>query len=259
VLGRDRARRRLDDASGMTLIETLVALVTGLAVLGAAFTVLEVTLHQSSRLSDYAQANQLGRTAMTRIVDELHSACIAPAFKPVQEGSGESKLVFVNAYSEKTEIGVGEKTRKDEIVWNEKEKWLTDSVYRSSGGAWPEFTFAGEATPKAGTRIGETISRAELESNGVKEKPPIFRYFQYATKASTVASEPLSTLMEVKPPEKGFSKAEAEKVAGVQVSFQTGPTSGNRATDRSVDLTSQVTFAFAAARSEATIQDAPCQ
>jgi Tfp pilus assembly protein PilW len=259
MLGATGPRQPIRDERGFTLIETLVALVTGVAVIGATFAIFEVTLHQSARLTDYAQANQLGRTAMTRIVDELHSACIAPAFKPVQEGSTESKLVFIDAYSEKAEIPSGERTRKDEVVWNEKS--LTDYVYQSNGGTWPEFKFAAEATPKAGTRFGETISRAEVENNEskVKEKPPLFRYYDYATKPTTEASEPLSTLTEAKPPEKGFTKSEAEKVAAVQVSFRTGPTSANKEADRYVDLTDQVTFALTPARSEATIQDAPCQ
>jgi type II secretory pathway pseudopilin PulG len=261
MLGADSTRQTPLGEHGFTLIETLVAIVTGLVVIGALFMILEVALHQSSRLADYAQASQLGRTAMTRVVDELHSACISSAFKPVQEGSTGSKLIFINAYSEKAEITSGEKTRKDEIVWNEKEQWLTDYVFQSNGGSWPEFKFASEATPKSGKRIGETISRAELENNESKvvEKPPLFRYYDYATKPSAGASEPLSTLTEAKPPEKGFTAAEAEKVASVQVSFRTGPPSGSKVSDRSVDLTGQVTFAFTAARSEATIQDAPCQ
>lgn len=252
-------RRSADNERGFTLVETLVAMVTGVIVVGAVFAILEVSLHQSSRLADFAQASQLGRTAMTRIVDELHSACIAPGFKPVQEGSTESKLIFIDAYSEKAEIPIGEKTRKDEIAWSEEK--LMDKIYSSNGGSWPEFKFASEATPKGGVRLGEQISKAEIENNEskVKEKPPIFRYYDYATKASTEPTEPSSTLTEVKPPNGGFTKAEAEKVASVQVSFRTGPPSKSTEASRSADLTSQVTFAFSAAKSETPIQDSPCQ
>lgn len=242
---------------GMTLVETLVAIVTGVVVLGAALAIFEVALHQSSRLTDYTQATQLGRTAMTRVIDELHSACIASGFKPVQEGSGESKLVVINAYSENAEIAAGEKTRKDEISWASEK--LKDATYSSTGGTWPEFTFA--STAAKNVLLAEHVTKAEIENpeTKVKEKPPIFRYFDYATKASAEAAQPVSTLTEVKPPETGFTAAEAEKVAGVQVSFKTGATSGNQAADRFVDLTNQVTFALSPARSEATIQDGPCQ
>jgi hypothetical protein len=259
---------RVREERGMTLVETLVAMVTGMMVLGAAYSILEVSLHQSARLLDYAQTAQVGRTAMTRIVDELHSACLSEGFKPVQAGSTASKLVFVNAYSEEAKIGTttteaktGKKlwnARKDEVVLSEER--LIDKTFPSNGGAWPEFTF-GEASPAAGTRLAERITKAEIENPETKvtESPPLFRYYDYATKPATQATEPLSTLTEVTPPGAGFSKEEAEKVAAVQVSFRTSPPSGSKEAARRTDLTSQVTFAFSAARSEATIQDAPCQ
>jgi prepilin-type N-terminal cleavage/methylation domain-containing protein len=261
---------RAREERGMTLVEVLVAMVTGVVVLGSAYSILEVSLHQSARLADYAQSAQIGRTAMTRIVDELHSACIAEGFKPVQAGSGESKLVLIDAYSEEAKIGTSEtgsggntiwNARKDTVVWSEAGKTLTDSTYKSTGGSWPEYTFANASTPAAGTRLADRVTKAEIENpeTKAKETPPVFRYFDYATKPATQATEPLSTLAEVTPPAAGFSKEEAEKVAAVQVSFRTAPPSGSKEADRRTDLTSQVTLAFSAARSEATIQDAPCQ
>src|ERR1700676_4150352 len=92
------------DEHGFSLMETLVAMLSAVVITGALFVVLEVALHQTSRISDVAQATQLGRSAMTHVVDELHSACLAPQFTPVQEGSAENKLIFITAYGSQAEL-----------------------------------------------------------------------------------------------------------------------------------------------------------
>ena len=79
-------------------------MVTGIIVTGALFAILEFSVHQSSRLSGVAQATQVSRTAMTRIVDELHSACLSTGFTPrPRRRSAPTKLIFVNGYNEKAE------------------------------------------------------------------------------------------------------------------------------------------------------------
>ncbi len=99
------ARRvSLADESGFSLIELLVAMITGIVITFALFAVLNITTDQASRLTNYAQATQQGRLAMTKIVDALHSACVTHGFAPIVPGSGESELLFVNAYSEEAVI-----------------------------------------------------------------------------------------------------------------------------------------------------------
>lgn len=240
--------RRLHSERGFTLIETLVAMVAGMAVTGGLFTILDVSLRQSTRVADVVQASQLGRTAMTQIVDELHSACIAPGFAPIQTGSGESKLIFVTGYSEAAEIT---EARKDEIVF-EKES-LTDNIYKSTGGTSPSFTW-GASKP---VLLAKNISQS---SEGGKEVP-IFRYYEYAVTPpnNENTSEASSTLSPKVPPALGFTEPEAKPIASVLISFKAGPVSTIKDNSRKVELSSQVTLAFSAPNAEATIEAAPCE
>lgn len=239
----------------MTLIETLVAMVTGIAVIGGLFAVLEVSLHQSSRIADVVQATQLGRQAMTHVVDELHSACIAQNFTPVQGESSESKLIFVTGYSEKAELA---EAHKDEIVFSGET--LTDNVFNSSGGTSPEFTFPKAAT--ASVLVAKNVSQST--EGAVKAEPiPYFRYYEYAVTPPNVENRGVasSTLVEHKFLKAGevLSAEQAKKIASVQINFRAGPTSGSSDVTRKADLSSQVTFAFSAPSTEATIEAAPCE
>jgi type II secretory pathway pseudopilin PulG len=258
------AGNSLRDARGFTLVETLVAIVTGIVVTGALFAILEVSLHQTARAGDVVQASQLGRSTMTRIVDELRSACLAPEFTPVQASSTPSQLVFRNTYSE---AAVPTSATEHEIVWNEKagkgtlptEKAnaLVDFVSPSNGGSWPEFTYP--ETPSRGIVVGENITQAEGPK---KELLPLFQYYRYATTAGAVESGvPVGTLTAIKlEAGKELGAVVAPEVAAVLISFRAGAVSSVYKTHGSVaDFSNQVTFAFSAPNPEAKIEDGPCQ
>ncbi|MFI4985568.1 MAG: PilW family protein [Solirubrobacterales bacterium] len=250
---------------GFTLIETLVALVSGIVVIGAAFAILEISLHQSVRIADRVEADQIGRTAMTKIIDELQSACLAREVTPVQPGSKATEMSFQTAYSEKSLIG-GSEAYEHRIEWTgtpgpapkAKSGRLIDYTYKSNGGTWPKFTFEKPATP-AKTVIAENIYETEAESGGKTTVVPLFQYDKYNTKANSGSEAALGTLTSLVPPEAGFGAEEAKTVAAVLVSFTTAPTSKDIRVGRPVALSNQVTFAFSTPASEATIVDGPCQ
>jgi type II secretory pathway pseudopilin PulG len=246
---------------GFTLIETLVAMVTGVIVTGALFAILEVSMHQSARISDVAQATQLGRTTMTHIIDETHSACISQGFTPVLKESSATKLVFVNGYSEAAEVpstGVTSSTgiRKDEIVWEKASGYLIDKVAFSTGETAPgEYSWG---TAKS-VRIGEHISQSVEKSAPL----PVFTYYEYGKVAKSSATEGSNTLEEPielsKLPKEELGTTEAETVGSVLVRFTAAPTDNSTATGRRVDLSSQATFAFSAPNSETPISAGPCE
>jgi Tfp pilus assembly protein PilW len=243
-----RATQRLAGGEhGFTLIETLVAMISGVVVTGATFSILIVALHQTSRITDSVQATQLGRTTMTRVIDELHSACIARKFAPVQKGSSGTKLIFVNAYSKEAVITKTE-AYAHEIEWSNATQKLTDIATQASSGEWPKFIFASTPTK---TVLGEHI--AEQGSN------PIFKYYEYGETYSSGSTEPVSTLIEMAIPSSGMTATEAAQVAAVLVSFTTKPIDGQTALSRAAEFSNQYTFAFGAPSSESKIEDGPCQ
>ena len=101
----DRATQRLAGGEhGFTLIETLVAMISGVVVIGATFSILD--RRAAPNLAYHRQ--RAGHPARPHHDDArdrraalgLHRA----KFAPVQKGSSGNKLIFVNAYSKEAVI-----------------------------------------------------------------------------------------------------------------------------------------------------------
>lgn len=250
------AGRLARDEDGFTLVELLVAIMCGVVVTFALFAILEVSLRQSVRITDRVQATQLGRTAMTKVVDQLHSACLAREFAPIQAKSGEKELRFITGFSEKSVIEYPE-VFEHRIIWSGTYPGggkLIDKTFKATGGTWPnKFTWESTATPASGVIIGENIYQ---QSSTL----PIFQYYKYATTASAGGVEtPSGALAPETPPPEGFSATGAKALAGVRMSFSAAPTDNNTAAGRPALFSSLVTLAFASPSSESTITDGPCQ
>jgi hypothetical protein len=199
---------------------------------------------------------------MTKVVGELHSACIASEFTPIQEGTmettnnEEAKLVFINAYSKEAEIPTA---YKHEIVWQKSTGLLVDKTYTSSGGTWPKFTFP---TTKTETRLGERISENEPKP---KEYEPMFQYYKYNKESSSISSETegLNTLkllgLETKGAEKILTAKGAEEAAAIEVNFRQAPVDKYAAEDRTTDLKNLVTLSFSVPNAETPIEAKPCE
>jgi prepilin-type N-terminal cleavage/methylation domain-containing protein len=254
------------DQRGFTLIETLVSMIAGVVVTGALSMVFIVALHQTSRLTDSVQASQLGRTAMTHIIDELHSACIERNYTPVQPGSTPNKLIFRDAYGEESIIpnsqeavvkGTG--AFQHEIVYNSSAQTLTDYIFPSERNSeWPTYKFpsadyeastneAANAEPKKGILLASNVSKAS------------FAYYKYGAAATESPTTPLTTLESIPLAEsEKLSTSGAATVAAVQVTLTTQPLDKQTKLNRSAEFSNGVTFAFGTPSSEAVINDKPC-
>ncbi|HSZ05579.1 MAG TPA: prepilin-type N-terminal cleavage/methylation domain-containing protein [Solirubrobacteraceae bacterium] len=228
--------------AGFTLIEMLVSMATALLITFAAFGLLQLVSEQSSRATDYLQATQLGNQAMSHIVDELHSACYATGISPVFYESSGTDLIFATAYSTSAEPTAAQ-VQKHEIKWEEAGGKLVDTEYAAEG-TYPTFAFAKTSTKKT------TLA------THVEKSTTFFKYYKYSTEAQESSESNVGsfTALAAAP-----SKTEAPTVASVVISFRQLPSDGSKAPGRSVELESQVTFAFGAPIAETKIVNGPCE
>jgi len=226
---------RLHDQRGFTLVELLVATMTGLIVSFAAFAILDVSLSQSTRVADRVSADQRGRLAMEKIMLELHSSCVASEVTPVEPKSEANKLRIISKTGAEAAFSTVE---LHEISFTEPEPGkgkLTDTSYTNTGEK-PAPNWAFSATP---TRT-QTLLTGVTKSGST----PIFQYFKYeGSKLSTTAL----------PGE--LNETTAGEVAAITVSFTTAPESrtvGKIEGDRTVDLTDTAVLRFSPASSTET-------
>lgn len=254
------ARHFRSDQRGFTLIETLVAMLSAVVVVGALYAILDISVAQTAKITDSVQATQIGRVTLYKISEELESACISPSFKPIQVKSTENKLIFVNAYGSKPTIGLAE-AFKHEIAWEEITHRLVEKTYPSSSGSWPNFNFSSEYKTHI---LGEHIYKTEVEEKTEKKIIPIFQYYEYVEKSNSVTSEgALSTLgpnpLKGGKEANGLSSSEAAGAAAVEINFEQAPADNYAKGTRTVDLKNQVTLSFSVPNAESPIPAKPCE
>jgi Tfp pilus assembly protein PilW len=86
------------DEEGTSMIEVMVGLAMGMVVLAGLAMLLIVVMRGNARISARAEATDNARVTMTRIMEELHSACAKAATPPVLSTSTENRLAFNTAY-----------------------------------------------------------------------------------------------------------------------------------------------------------------
>jgi prepilin-type N-terminal cleavage/methylation domain-containing protein len=144
----DAAHRRLRDLRqehGFSLIELLVAIATGTVVMMALFTILDVTLHQTSTTFSRVDATQRARTTLEGVMSQLHSACFAQGVAPIQPGSTSTSLIFESA----TGNGVSLTPTEYEIDYNAAAHTLTETSFAATGSNGTSWTFS--STPQPNT------------------------------------------------------------------------------------------------------------
>jgi Tfp pilus assembly protein PilW len=177
-------KRRLDvirDQRGTTMVEVLVSTTTGLVVLFALTIVIVVSMHGTARVSARVDATQRARLVVTTIMQQLHSACVAPKIAPIQPGSTGTTLRFIHARASEGSA-VAPSPILTEISLSGGV--LTQTDWASTGGSAPTWTYSSTSTTKQLlTGVGP-----------IAPSSSIFSY--YASSNGSVSPAPQSTPLE---------------------------------------------------------------
>jgi Tfp pilus assembly protein PilW len=160
------------DERGTTIIELIVGMAMGMIVLvGLSMTII-VVLHGTSRVDARVEATDNARTMVTRITEELHSACISPQIAPVRSGSTGTELIFWHAAA--GESGAVQPIPvKTKIVYSNGT--LTQTDYAKVGGTSPAWLFEGEEGNKGTGTTRILLSKVAP----VGSSTSVFNYLRY--------------------------------------------------------------------------------
>jgi hypothetical protein len=249
---------------GATLLELLVAMASATIIMIAMVALLQFTSTQASRITERVQSDRLGRNAMTRIVDELHSGCIGfgtqavqgPSSTPVAplESTGPVNLWFITSYgSASGSLAVEKTVYEHDVRWAEEGKTgqgtLTDYWFESAAGSGPGTTSGKWEFPvlevgKAKRRVLAT-KVIPLTVSGTKT------IFQYFTLSSTTGAFTQLT-------EKYSTEATADKIARVVISFTQAPEGGSTKLGRAVSFNDAVVLRLNPTETGEGVKDEPC-
>ena len=162
------------DERGMTVAELVMGIPVFLIVFSVILMMTEVATHNQDRVAKRVAVNQSARPELSRLMDQLHSACVAPGVAPVLEGSTATELRFIS------KPGSAVSPVPDKRVVTLSGGTLNESVYPATGGSAPEWDYAGTPT-----------STRQLLTGVTATDPPLFRYYEYS--GGEVSTTPLQT------------------------------------------------------------------
>ncbi len=163
-----KQRVQVGDEGGTTLVELMVALAAGLVIFSALTMVIVVTLHGSAQVSARVDANQRARLTLSKIMEQLHSACMMPEVAPVREDSSDTELRFIH------QTGSSVAPVPVLSVIKLTGTTLSQSDYGPPTGTAPSWTFPTFPASPLSTRQLMTGVKPISPSN------PIFSYFAYS-------------------------------------------------------------------------------
>jgi Tfp pilus assembly protein PilW len=196
--------RAIRDEGGFTLVELLMTMLTSLVIMSAIVMMLTVSLRNQDRINKRVDANQRVRPVMTHIVQELHSACIAPRMTPIigdgtTSGSTGTRISFLS------KSGATVTPTPDLHVISLSGGTLSESVYPATGGTQPgPWTFSPTASSTS-----QLLTQVSAPASGM------FQYYDF-----------VNGQVDTAPTAVPLSATDAAKAAIVKVTMSSSPTKG---------------------------------
>jgi type II secretory pathway pseudopilin PulG len=130
---------------GFTLVELLVGIAISMLTMSMIAMMVVASTHNQSRVAKRVEANQRVRPVLSRMVDELHSACVATRIAPVigdstVNGSTATRITFLS------QAGDDVSPLPDKHVIYLSGTSLKEDVYPGTGGVSPTWTFGTPTT-----------------------------------------------------------------------------------------------------------------
>ena len=228
-------RRLIRDESGTTMAEVLVGMATGMVVLVAMTTLVMVTMHSVTRTSARVHATTTARLGLNHLLEELHSACVAPKTPPIRADSTGTELRLVHA--------TGSAAVPTPVL---SKVTLTGTTLKQADYAWKEgsapFWVFEEAEP-----ISEEILMTNVSQ--ISSTKPLFSYF--ASAAESTKEIALETPL---------SQPNAEHTIAVGVALMASPGSGPAAEEGTpARMRGGATFRLSAVSYNEAAPALPCQ
>lgn len=221
----------LRDQRGTTMTELLVGLTVGTTVMVGLTTLVVITFQNTARVSARVDGTQRARLAMNRIVDQMHSACLAPKAPPIREGSSGTEMRFIHARGSSS----APTPTLTKITYANNE--LTQYDYAWQSGLSPT-TWVFGTTPSKVIPLVDQITPASSTK-------PIFSYYS-SSSGSTGQLTPLTAF-------------EASRTIHVTIVFKTAPRHGSGDDAVPARIQGGGTFRLTAASYRTEVPSLPCQ
>lgn len=257
----------LRSEQGMSLIEMLVAMLSATVIMIAMIGFLIFTTTQTARVSERVETDRLGRMAMAKITDELHSSCTGFGADAIQgpgttpesplESIGPTNLWFISAYgSSSSGLAVEKTVFEHDINWTstgtnksgETVGKLTDYSFESIAGSGPGTTSgAWEFPALKPANAKKRVLATNVIPLTISGTNTIFQYYELTESGSFIqltANIP--------------TEAKENNIVKVAISFKQAPASGETKLGRAVSFGDAVVLRLNATQTGESAEDEPC-